>query len=203
MQELLDLYKIRKKEIKARISDFKNVWKDGDERIFEELCFCLFTPQSKAEACWDAVLNLKRNNLLHKGDPDSMKQFLHNVRFYKTKSRRVIEARKHKKIKKDLENLSPVEAREWIVKNVNGMGYKEASHFLRNIGFADELMILDRHILKNLVNYGVIQEIPNSMTPKRYFEIEEKMKKFSDKVGIPGAEMDILLWSKETGKVFK
>ena len=29
------------------------------------------------------------------------------------------------------------------------MSYKEASHFLRNIGFGENIAILDRHILKN------------------------------------------------------
>jgi len=38
---------------------------------------------------------------------------------------------------------------EWLVKNLTGLGYKEAGHFLRNIG-SGKIAILDRHILRNL-----------------------------------------------------
>ncbi len=83
------------------------------------------------------------------------------------------------------------------------MGYKESSHFLRNIGFGDDIAILDRHILKNLVKYGVIKEIPKSLTDKKYLEIEQKMKKFSEEAEIPFSHLDLLWWSEETGEIFK
>ena len=67
-------------------------------------------------------------------------------------------------------------ARDWLVNEVKGYGFKEASHFLRNIGLGEDLAILDRHILKNLARVGVIDEVPSSMTEKNYKEIEEKMK---------------------------
>jgi N-glycosylase/DNA lyase len=84
-----------------------------------------------------------------------------------------------------------------------GFGLKEASHFLRNIGSEFDLAILDRHIIKNLLRYGVIDEIPKSLTKKQYLMIEERMKKFSKKIGIPLAELDLLFWSEETGEIFK
>jgi N-glycosylase/DNA lyase len=95
------------------------------------------------------------------------------------------------------------EAREWLVDNIKGMGYKEASHFLRNIGLGEEFAILDRHILKNLQLLGIIEEVPASLSRKRYFEIEKKMVRFSDRINIPMAHLDLLLWYKETGEVFK
>ena len=89
------------------------------------------------------------------------------------------------------------------MKNVNGLGYKETSHFLRNIGLGKNFAILDRHILKNLKRYGVIKSIPKTLTRKKYLEIERKMKKFSEKIKIPLAELDLLFWSEETGEIFK
>ena len=83
------------------------------------------------------------------------------------------------------------------------MGYKEASHFLRNIGFADYLAILDRHILKNLKIFGIIEEIPKSLSKKKYLEIEEKMRNLANEVNIPLSHLDLLFWSKETGEIFK
>ena len=93
--------------------------------------------------------------------------------------------------------------REWLVENIKGIGYKEASHFLRNIGFGKDLAILDVHILKNLKEYKVIQKIPKSLTKKEYLKIENKFRDFCRRIKIPMNELDLLLWSKETGFVFK
>ena len=90
-----------------------------------------------------------------------------------------------------------------MVDNVKGLGWKEASHFLRNIGHYEDMVILDRHILKNLLKHGAIDEIPETLTDKRYFEIEEKFKQFSKEIKIPVEEIDLLFWSEETGEVFK
>ncbi len=94
-------------------------------------------------------------------------------------------------------------AREWLVKNVKGLGYKEAGHFLRNIGLGEDLAILDRHILKNLMLMGVIDAVPASLSKKTYLDIEKKMIEFSKQVGIPMGQLDLLLWYKEAGEVFK
>ena len=95
------------------------------------------------------------------------------------------------------------EKREWLVENIRGIGYKEASHFLRNVGFGDEIAILDRHILKNLVKLGVIKDVPKTITRKKYMEIESKMLKYSDEIGIPMDHLDLLLWYLEAGEIFK
>ena len=84
-----------------------------------------------------------------------------------------------------------------------GIGYKEASHFLRNIGFGKEIAILDRHILKNLVLFNVIDEVPKSITKKYYHEIEDKLLNFADAINISPDHLDFLLWYKEAGEVFK
>jgi len=83
------------------------------------------------------------------------------------------------------------------------MGYKEASHFLRNIGLGKDMAILDRHILKNLKAFGVINDIPRALSRKKYLEIEEKMRKFSHEIGIPISHLDLLFWSRQTGEIFK
>src|SRR5256885_1237436 len=80
------------------------------------------------------------------------------------------------KIKEKLLSKDRKELREFLVDNVKGLGMKEASHFMRNIGIGKDLAILDRHILKNLKLYGVVDEIPNSLTQKKYLDIESKLK---------------------------
>jgi N-glycosylase/DNA lyase len=208
--ELKEKYEIRKNEIKNRMLDFKKVFDEDDERVFAELAFCLCTPQSKAIHCWKAVETLMKNRLLYTGDESQIKPFMNAVRFNENKSRYIVGARKlfspngKLEIKNKLQSFNNVyELREWLYENVNGLGMKEVGHFLRNIGLGNQLAILDVHILKNLHKHGVIQEIPKSLTKKKYLEIEQSMKKFAQDIDIPFEELDLLLWSEETGIVFK
>ena len=197
------------KKIKTTLRDFKKVWKN-DTAVYEELCFCLLTPQSSAKQAMKCIEELKRHKLLDKGSALQKEKYVRKVRFFRTKAKRLEEAQKKfpsAKIKQILtDNGLPnnaIKTREFLVRNVNGYGMKEASHFLRNIGFGQEIAILDRHILKNLKSCGVIKEVPKSLTPKKYLEIEDKMHSFCKKKGIDFAELDLVFWSNETGEVLK
>ena len=140
-----------------------------------------------------------------------MVEYLNIVRFKNNKAKYLVTLREQMKdkngkiITRDFFNsISDVnEKREWIVKNIKGMAYKEASHFLRNVGFGKKISILDRHILKNLVKLEVMEEVPKSLTPKLYLEIEKKMKAYCDYVDISMDSLDLLLWYKEAGEIFK
>jgi N-glycosylase/DNA lyase len=211
IEELLELYENRKEEIKKKLLETKRMLNESDEKIFAELAFCICTPQTKALAAWNAITTLMKNGLLYRGSIEEIAPFLRAVRFGKNKAKYIVEARKKftidKKIqiKEFLSNFtSPLGLREWLVNNIKGLGMKEASHFIRNIGLSNnQLSILDVHILKNLREFGIIKKIPKSLTKKEYLKIEKKMREFSKKLGIPLDELDLLLWSKETGFVFK
>ncbi len=197
---ILEEYNKRKNIIKKRLEDFKNVKK---EDYFYEVCFCILTPQSSAKQCWKAILLLKENDFLNK-DINPLNYLIDKIRFHINKSKYLIEFKqKWHLIQKKLDEIKNAkELREFLVKNVKGYGYKEASHFLRNIGYKN-LAILDRHILKNLYRLNIINELPKTLTKKKYFEIEQKFIDFSKKVNIDMDELDLLFWSQETGEVFK
>ncbi|HYY91673.1 MAG TPA: N-glycosylase/DNA lyase [Candidatus Dormibacteraeota bacterium] len=210
VRTLQALYRERKDAIQKRLSEFRQVMSWTDEEVFGELAFCLLTPQSSAKICWDAVTKLKQQTLLLKGSPTDIEPHLSQVRFGETKARYIVEARNmfategRIEIKPRIQSFyNPFELREWFVESVKGLGYKEASHFLRNIGLGEAFAILDRHILRNLASLGVIPEVPASITKKRYLEIEEKLRRFATEIGIPMADLDLLFWSKETGWIFK
>lgn len=211
LTQIMKLYELKKDEIIKRLKEFEQVGLIGsDERIFAELAFCLLTPQSKAKVCWNCILSICDGELLLKGNVRQIGRLLTGVRFRNNKARFIVEARKFFTedgklcIKSMLKQLTdPLETREWLVRNITGYGYKEASHFLRNIGPGKELAILDRHILKNLKALGVIDNVPGGLSKKRYLEIEMRMIEFSKTIGIPMAHLDLLLWSGETGEVFK
>ena len=204
------LYRERKDAIQKRLADFRQVMTWSNDEVFGELAFCLLTPQSSAKVCWDAITQLKQKYLLLRGKPADLEPHLKQVRFGETKARYIVEARdmftKNNTIqlKSRIESFyNPFELREWLVDNVKGLGYKEASHFLRNIGLGEGFAILDRHILRNLASLGVIPEIPTSITKKRYLEFEERLRRFATEISIPMADLDLLFWSKETGWIFK
>ncbi|WP_291256199.1 N-glycosylase/DNA lyase [Fusobacterium sp.] len=201
-----------KEDIEKRLKEFKSVWDNGNNRdIHVEMSFCILTPQSKAVNAWQAITTLRDNGLLFNGSAEEIVEYLNIVRFKNNKSKYLVELREKMTnsngeiITKDFflsfEEIS--KAREWIVKNVKGMAYKEASHFLRNVGFGKEIAILDRHILKNLVRLEVIDEVPKSITPKLYLEIERKMKDYCKFVNISMDSLDLLLWYLEAGEIFK
>ena len=211
IRQLQKIYRAKKKEITCRLGEFSECLKEKDEiGIFSELAFCLLTPQSKAQCCWNAIRTIDRQNLLLSGTEDDIKGTLRRVRFHNKKARYVVGAREQFRnnkglaIKTVLKNFSDVyECREWLVKNIAGLGYKEASHFLRNIGIGNNIAILDRHILRNLVQFSVIREIPPSLGKAQYLQIEGKMSAFAREIRIPLAHLDLLLWYKETGEIFK
>lgn len=207
VSELKKIYISIKNEIENRIKEFKETWND-DEKIFAELIFCILTPQSKAKLCWNAVESLMKKNLKNLSEKEILKE-LRGVRFKYKKAEYVNEAIKlfngnQKKIREIISKFEDVcKAREWLVCNIKGFGYKEASHFLRNIGRGEGIAILDRHILKNLRELNVINEIPKCLSKKTYMDIEDKMRKFAEEINIPLSHLDLLLWYKETGEVFK
>ncbi|KYC53512.1 MAG: N-glycosylase/DNA lyase [Candidatus Methanofastidiosum methylothiophilum] len=211
IKEIQDIYSSIKKDIENRLEEFTKLWEnETEENLFSELAFCLLTPQSKAKMCWSSICTLKETNALVSGNEEQVLACLYGVRFKYKKAKYIIQVRELFKIdgklsvKKIIEgNNSPYEIREWLVKNVKGMGYKEASHFLRNIGKGKDIAILDRHILKNLRLIGVIEKIPESITPSKYIELENIMREFTKEIEIPLDHLDIVLWYKETGEIFK
>jgi len=210
ISELKQFYEKQKDPVQKRLQEFRQVLERDDHDVFAELCFCLLTPQSSAKTCWAAITRLKEKSLLLKGAPGELEPLLNDVRFNESKAKYIVQAREQFSKNGDLQVkphlrsfVNNYELREWLVENVNGLGYKEASHFLRNVGLGEEFAILDRHILRNLKDFGVLPEIPTSLTKKRYLEIEEKVRRFSREIDIPMGELDLLLWSKETGWIFK
>ena len=124
-------------------------------------------------------------------------------RYPEIRAKYIVEARKYLgKLKKVLESFDDEALlRDWLVKNVKGLGYKEASHFLRNIGFKN-VAIIDFHIIDLLVKYGIIER-PRSLTRKKYMEIEDILRKIAEISGLTLAELDLYLWYMETGKILK
>jgi N-glycosylase/DNA lyase len=201
--ELHSRYEQLRPAIQARLREFAHV---PPSQYFYELCFCLCTPQSKAEHAHAAVTQLQERDFERVGfDPTPLLAHkAHYIRFHNTKARRLLAARQQwQQIASVLASrASSQEQRDWLAEHINGFGLKEASHFLRNIGHKN-LPILDRHTLKHLLRCGVFTELPNVGTRARYLEAAEGFMRFADHVGIPLDELDLLFWAMEAGLVLK
>lgn len=192
-----------RKLIASRVEEFKKNRDKTSAEIFKELCFCMLTAHFNAEKTIkiqaeidDGFLNLSETDLAKK-----LKTLGH--RYPNSRAKYIVEARKMiPEIERVLNSSMDEKAlREWLVKNIKGLGYKEASHFLRNIGFMN-VAIIDFHIINLLSRYGLIEKM-KIMTKRRYIMIEEKLAELSEIVGLSLGELDLYLWFIETGKILK
>jgi len=202
-QQILPFYSGKKKDIRNRLKEFSHI--DSSE-YFYELIYCLLTPQSSAVHASRTIEILKRENFREteiNPEPILAKKESY-IRFHHTKSMHLLAAKhNYHKIESELnKKKTGEEHRAWLVQNVKGLGWKESSHFLRNVGYRN-LAILDRHILRNLVRCGVLSMVPKALTAGKYLEIEEKFRNFATEIDIPMDELDLLFWCMETGQILK
>lgn len=190
-------------KVNLKMRDFlKMKTKDSDE-IFKELCFCILTANFSAkkgisiqEKIGEGFLHFSKKEL-------SKKLSEQGHRFPNKRAEYILEARKRKDLIKEILNKTgdEFEIRKWVVDNIKGIGMKEASHFLRNMGYKD-MAIIDFHILDVLVKEEIIER-PRTLTPRVYIRIEKILRELSQKTGLSLGELDLYLWYTETGEILK
>ncbi len=189
--------------INERINEFIEIGKKDNKILFKELCFCLMTANFNAERAikiqkeiGDGLINLSEINLAKK-----LQELGH--RFPNKRAEFIVKARQHKNDLREILNSKNerYELRNWIADNIKGLGLKESSHFLRNIGYMD-YAIIDFHIIDLLVEYNLIEK-PKNISKKIYFEIEKVLEKLGKRLSLNLSELDLYLWYLETGKILK
>jgi len=145
------------------------------------------------------------------GQPELAKALTGVHRYPNARSRYIVASRQFlrehcgMKLRKKLESFDcHYERRDWLVKEkgIKGLGYKEASHFLRNVGFSG-YAILDKHVLRCLHELKIIEEPKPPNTRSRYLTVEEKLKQLAKTARIDFDELDLVLWSMKTGEILK
>ena len=204
---------MRKKEIRARLNEFRRLWRSGsDLQLWEELVYCIFTAGASARMGLKAVDAIRP--LLIEGNAGEMTKALVAAgahRFpvarpgYIVVTRNYLRASCEMSLRRKLRSFrDPIERRDWLAqeKQVKGLGYKEASHYLRNIGLSG-YAILDKHVLGCLQDLQVIDSAKPPASRARYLEIEDKLRSFARDIKIDFDELDLVLWSMKTGEVLK
>jgi N-glycosylase/DNA lyase len=185
-----------KNKINQRIKEFQNI--KSEKQIFNELCFCILTANFNAEKTIKIQSKIDFSKLPENKIAKELKK--HGHRFPNTRAKYIIQAKKHN-LKQILNTLKHNELRDYLVENIKGLGYKEASHFLRNIGYKD-YAIIDFHIIDLLTKHSLIKK-PKTLTKSKYLEIESTLRKIAKLSKLTLAELDLYLWHLETRKILK
>ncbi len=225
---LKERHHAQKAQIKERLAQFRQipsepvVWSyqhermklirtsaPAEQRLFEELAFCILAANTSAEMGMKTVDKLR--HMMRRASPAEMTAAIRgSYRFINLRPEYIVHSRTYlQQLEVPLHELvgsfeDKHELRDFLADNtgIKGIGYKEASHFLRNVGIGG-FAILDKHIVNTMHEFGIV---PTNKTPssrKQYFELEQKYLEFSDKLGIHPDELDLLLWSRKTGKILK
>ncbi|MGB7923419.1 MAG: N-glycosylase/DNA lyase [Pyrinomonadaceae bacterium] len=213
IEEIRAAHMMRRREIRARLAEFRAVWAEGtDARLWEELVYCIFTAGASARMGLRSVEAVRP--LLLEGSREEITEALIEARAHRYPVARpgyIVVTRDYlredcgMRLRERLEAFAdPLERRDWLARErrVKGLGYKEASHFLRNIGLSG-YAILDKHILRSLAEVGVIESPEPPATRARYLATEERLREFAREARIDFDELDLVLWSMKTGEILK
>lgn len=210
LDELWNSYQQKRPAIRTRLDEFAALRAfASNDRLFEELVYCLFTAGASARMGLHSVERVRP--FLADGTVEQISAALTGAhRYPNARAGYVIAARQFLQdacqlnLREKLNSFQDEAAlrREYFVSHVKGIGYKEASHYLRNIGYCG-YAILDKHIVKTLFEFGVIASPDPPTTKKKYLAIEELMRNFAEEIKIDFDELDLLLWSNKTGEILK
>ena len=211
LERIRETHRERHAEIRGRLDEFRAIAAAGSDRtLWEEMVFCFFTGGCSARMGINSLEAVKP--VLMDADQDELAARLTGVhRYPNARAGYIVASRSFLKEHCDLQLRSKLESfdcmlarRDWLVreKGIKGLGYKEASHYLRNVGFSG-YAILDKHVLNCLVELKIIDDPKPPNTRAKYLSVEDKLKQLADLTGIDFDEMDLVLWSMKTGMILK
>lgn len=211
MEKIRAAHAERRRDIRARLAEFEEVRRTAtDERLWEELVFCIFTAGASARMGLGSIEAIR--HLLSKGSHEELAAALQSKHRYPNSrsgyivvTRAYLERDCRMRLRERLESFEdPIERRDWLARTreIKGLGYKESSHFLRNVGYRG-YAILDKHILRCLAEVGVLDSPQPPTTRSRYLSTEERLRRFAEDLGVDFDELDLVLWSMKTGEILK
>ena len=193
--------------VRRRLAEFRRLARKGEEDWFSELCYCLLTANSAAAKSWAIQREMGFEGFYAWPESEVVRCIRrHNHRFHNTKARRIVEARGLFGIRERLRRMvsarGVLAARDWLQENVKGYGYKEASHFIRNVGY-EGVAILDRHVVSVMAENGLLRRSPKALNRKSYLALERKFASLAREAKMSMAELDLDLWYLKAGDVLK
>lgn len=87
------------------------------------------------------------------------------------------------------------DARRRLASEVSGLGPKQASLFLRNIGYAENVAVLDIHVLTYMSWVGLTEGLVKSVpTMRKYEKLEDAFIKYANSFGCTPDHFDLAVW---------
>lgn len=205
--QLVTQYISNKKEINKKLTQFKQLQNKGDKEWTEELIFCIFAANSSASMGLKAVELVKP--YLQAREKEKIQQALRGkVRFYNIRAKYLLY---NLNIIDNLPNgfyneitkLKGFHEKRLHIKHLfKGIGNKEASHLLRNLGYSG-YAIIDKHILNTLQQLELTKTTISPKTYDEYIQIEELIKNLATELNINMDALDLVMWSNITGEIIK
>lgn len=173
------------------------------QEIWFELAFCIVSSQERTRNAKFAaeVLAEKYDDLLKCSDTlaavkSAFSERYISLRFQNRKSEHL--ASSWKKFQMDCQVLVDIdtafetasEARRYLTQNFLGIGPKQASMLLRNVGWGEDLAIIDSHISR--ISWLIL---PDRSPTETYDSLESKLRTFARERSIKLEELDVILWS--------
>ena len=200
--------------VHRRIAEFKKLGFDGyttfdfspfldiklETGIFGELSFCFLTANSSAELGIRIQAKVGDEGFRNLPEDQLARIFREMGHRYPEVRAHYIKLARNFDISRVLKEKSGKRARE-IVIQLKGLGMKESSHFLRNIGF-DDVAIVDRHIYRFLVRHKLVP-FQKTITPRLYLMCEEVLERISAKLDVPLSALDLFIFYRQAGTVLK
>jgi N-glycosylase/DNA lyase len=206
IDDLKKYYDFAKPLIERRMKEFDTfILTATNNDFFRELVFCILTANASAKMALKSI-DVLGDKIFTESEEDICAALRGNYRFPNVRSNYIVRSRKFLQdehtmdFRKIFSSYSLVNLRDYLKDNVVGIGYKECSHFLRNVGIRG-FAILDKHVISMLNLVGCNVSKPKNK--KEYKQVEEVMKEFAFKNAIDFDDLDLVFWSYKTGEIIK
>jgi N-glycosylase/DNA lyase len=196
----------------------------NENRLLSELVLCILSSQEKYEVALAMMKSLIKENILripkNKSEFREIKSeiattlknpvcFKSNKKVYSRRLRFFV--KKAEYINNTLENIylndltikgilkqkdCIEETRKNIINYSCGLGPKQASMFLRNIGYHSEFAVLDKHVIDYMRIMGLTCVSDNNFSNiSAYQKIETKLKSYANTYNVNLLHLDLAIWT--------
>lgn len=199
-----------------------HTWVDMQEdELWFHICFCILSSNVPFEMAQSATRHLIEMNLIDRKQsalhpkmsleciaselskpcylPPKKNKNKRKYRFPNVRAKHIVQTAVNLqgiRIKDALQRCeTDYQGRDFFVKYVYGMGYKESSMFLRNIGYSCTLAVIDNHILHFMKEIGLVDPKEYRIqSPKTYLQLEMLLRNFASEKQVELPILDIAIW---------
>jgi len=196
----------------------------SENKLLSELVLCILSSQEKYEVALAMMKSLRKENILRipknksefreiKSEIETTlknpvcfksneKEYSRRLRFFVKKAEYIIDTLENiylnnltiKGILKQKDCIQ--ETRMNIISYSCGLGPKQASMFLRNIGYHSEFAVLDKHVIDYMRIMGLTCVSDNNFSNiSAYQKIETKLKSYADAYNVNLLHLDLAIWT--------